>query len=616
MNYPLVRRALLLIIIVSMTCQAQTSSVLASVQSGHDDPGCDRIGALALVQQQLSEVKGLNDTVARIKILIRAADLLWTSQPEAARNAFTEAYELASQNIQEQGNDPPSVKVSGPIIVVIKSDQRFVVINAIARRDGEWAKRLAERASSETQAAKEESLTAGRRDTSGIKLGENFLYLASSMMSTNKQAALDFARSSFRYPPSWDGLPHFLYNLAGVDQQTADQFYLEALNFYATKPISQLLYLSSYPFALNRFVGPEASLAYSSAPNGFAPSSVAQKRFLEVLLGRAQKSVQPQSQSRAPGDSDTMPEIAQIYLALSSLEPVIEHYQPEMAERAAEMKTTLSTMMSGDLRQEADRMNQEQREIDQQTFSSFADKIEHETVSWKKDFLIAQAVMAGVKTESLERLEDFAQKVEESRVHEQLLNWLYFISAQKAAHDGLLEDAARLARKVDQVDQRAYLFFEIAKVAEKKFGDKGRVREALDEAAKIALTAPNTQERARALLGVANLYAKLDQFRALEVMGDAVKTINRIEKPDFTLSAVFQQIQGEKFAIFASYPVSGFNLENAFRDLAAVDFQGALALARNFDSKHLRATTIIAIAAQCLEKPGEKKGKGEKRNKA
>jgi hypothetical protein len=220
--------------------------------------------------------------------------------------------------------------------------------------------------------------------------------------------------------------------------------------------------------------------------------------------------------------------------------------------------------------------------------------------------------MAGVKTESLERLEDFAQKVEESRVHEQLLNWLYFISAQKAAHDGLLEDAARLARKVDQVDQRAYLFFEIAKVAEKKFGDKGRVREALDEAAKIALTAPNTQERARALLGVANLYAKLDQFRALEVMGDAVKTINRIEKPDFTLSAVFQQIQGEKFAIFASYPVSGFNLENAFRDLAAVDFQGALALARNFDSKHLRATTIIAIAAQCLEKP-ERKKEREKR---
>jgi hypothetical protein len=52
--------------------------------------------------------------------------------------------------------------------------------------------------------------------------------------------------------------------------------------------------------------------------------------------------------------------------------------------------------------------------------------------------------------------------------------------------------------------------------------------------------------------------------------------------------------------------LSGFSLENTFRDLGLNDFDLALDLARNLENKHLRAKAVVALAAPCLEKPQTK----------
>ncbi len=611
MNYPRSRATLLSILAGSLLCPARVlpAPAPAPPQDDHGQAaGCDPAGAFSLVEQQLSEAKTLDDTPARIKVLIRAAGLLWDSRPEAARNAFTEAYDLAAKDFKEQGEavtDP-----SGSTPGMFLPDQRFIVINAVGRRDAEWAKRLAERAAKENE-EKAKDATASDSRLSDLRMGDKLLDAASVLAPVNRPAAMDFARKSFRYPASWNGITRFLYELAAADQQTADQFYLEALEFYAARPVNELLYLSGYPFGLNRFFGPEASSAYYPAPQGFVPSAALQQRLIEVLLRRARAAMQ--SPAPAGGGAEGLPESAQLYVALDSLGPVLT--QPALAERVAQVKVTLGAALPAELRERMTSLGREQREVDEPSFTDLAGQVERETVSWKKDYLLVQAVMAGVASQSLERLEGLAGKVEDENVRRQLLNWLYFRSAQKAAAGGQLEDAARLARKVEEVDQRAYLFFEVAYAAEKKFGDQARFREALDEAAKVALAAPNTDRRARALLGVAHLYSKLDQFRAVEVMGEAVKTINRLERPDF-MPTVFQEIKGEQFGFYLAYPLAGFDTENSFRDLAAADFQGALALARTLEDKGLRAGVMMAIAARCLEKPARKKGAAVKGRKA
>ncbi|HKS41096.1 MAG TPA: hypothetical protein VJX74_10835, partial [Blastocatellia bacterium] len=187
------------------------------------------------------------------------------------------------------------------------------------------------------------------------------------------------------------------------------------------------------------------------------------------------------------------------------------------------------------------------------------------------------------------------------KIRQQLLNWLYFKRTQKAINEGSLDDARQLSEKVEQLDLRAYLSYEIAAEALRRFEDRTRVREILDAVAAAALKTDNSNEKARTLLGISHLYSKVDHARAFEVMTDAVKTINRITDPDLNNTGLSQRIEGPQFGYLARYDVDGFSLENAFRELAPFDFDRALLVAKALENKTLRSTAVITLAAFCLE---------------
>jgi hypothetical protein len=154
---------------------------------------------------------------------------------------------------------------------------------------------------------------------------------------------------------------------------------------------------------------------------------------------------------------------------------------------------------------------------------------------------------------------------------------------------------------VDELDQRAILYFEIARESMKKMSDKARAAELLDEVLSAASKAPLTDVRARAQLGVAHLYAEFDGLRSLEVMNDAVKTINQLKDPDLAGTFLTRRIEGKTYGIYTGNPVPGFSLENAFREAGPHDFEGALLAARNLADPALRATAVTGLAAHCLE---------------
>lgn len=105
------------------------------------------------------------------------------------------------------------------------------------------------------------------------------------------------------------------------------------------------------------------------------------------------------------------------------------------------------------------------------------------------------------------------------------------------------------------------------------------------------------------MLGVVYLYTKFDIVRALEVLRDAVRTINAVAEPDFLSLTLSHRIQGRGFNIYATYEIRGFTLENTFGRLASYDFEGALALAEKLENQPLRATAILALSSRCLESP-------------
>lgn len=568
---------------------------------------CDQQRALQLIEQQAAEAKVLDKPIQRISIMARAADLLWPLAQDKARALFSDAYEQASAYYLQQGDE---VKKGGRGMIIRMEDPRSIVVQSVARHDSAWAKRLAERTVEETkQRAQQEAATTVNRSEAGDKL----LSMATSILKTDQNLALTLARSSLQYPASYD-LPWFLNQLAEVNQAAADRLYREALNAYAHARINETLLLSAYPFAQHRVVGEEASFYYFNPPPSFNLPSDEQRLFLDVLLERARKFVEAPALA-VDGEQHRLPESAQLYLALQGLEPLVARYQPGYIDRVSEAKALVGSLLTPDLQGQTAKTWQQQQELDRDSSESLPDRIEKETDPERRNQYIAQAVMAAEGRQSFDRIAGLIDKVSDAALQQQLLEFLYFKRARKATKEGRLEEASQLAGKVQELDFRSYLAFEIAAERIKKEDDKLRVREVLDDVATAAQKAPNTMAKARALLGVVYLYAKFDQQRALEVMSDAVRTINKIDEPDLTSGAILRRIEGKNFGMYTAYQVPGFSLENSFLGLEGYDFDGTLYLARNLTDALVRATGVLALASKCLERVEQQK-KQPKRRKA
>jgi hypothetical protein len=245
------------------------------------------------------------------------------------------------------------------------------------------------------------------------------------------------------------------------------------------------------------------------------------------------------------------------------------------------------------------------------TFNRTVERVDQERDPARRDSTVASLVMSARGVEELARAEARLDKVSDSSLQEKLASFLYFRWTQQALKDGQLDEATRLSKKVSELDYRALLSFEIAGAALKKLNDRARAAELLDAVAYDAEKAPDTPAKARALLGVAHLYAGFDSTRASQVLRAAVKVVNLLPDPDFSSENIGRELGNDVFTMYAMYTVPGMRLENAFRELGALDFESALSAATDISDKYQRALAVLGLASKCLEdsaaKPTPKK---------
>jgi hypothetical protein len=570
-------------------------------------PPCDRQRALGLVREAVAEAKSLEDPVARIAILNAAADLLWPHEQELARAHFRDSYELAVNAFGERGNwvlNEGGLKVEPP-------DQRFVVMRAIARRDPAWARALAEKIADDARRAAEqatattgEGTSAGERKTTEV--AERLLGLAQTLLTVDRPTALALARSSFRQPASY-ALIHFLYTLAETDGAAADGLFREALAAYADRAAVDLLYLAVYPFALNREPGPVPVGVYYTPPPGFAPDARLGELYLETLFRQVESRFKVPEAAREAEDYIAS-EQERLLTALTMLEPLVARRHPSLHGRALMLRGAATAATTERSRRQAEGFARNARDYEEAgLFERMVERIESETDPQQRDFAVARVVTSVKDAEQFERAEPLLDKVDDAALREKLTSLLYFRRTQQAIKDGLLDEAARFAGKVTELDYRALLSFEIAGAALKNLDDKGRAVELLDAVERDARKAPDTPEKARALLGVSHLYAKFDAPRAGEVLRSAVKTINLLPSPDFSSDRIGRQLGNKYFMMYGMHEVPGARLPNVFRELGARDFDGALDAARAIEHHPLRASAVLALTAECLER-SEKQG--------
>lgn len=559
---------------------------------------CSRSNALGLIEQQASASKTNDNVAQRIGVLTRAADLMWPYQQAKSRALFTEAFDLATLDFKEKGEQTTRM---GRLPVEVP-DLRFTVIRAVAKRDVDWARKLSEQALQDTQ---EESDDAAKDRYQSLKSAEKLLAVADSLIKSHPISAVMIARSSLRYIATLH-LPSFLYRLAEQNKPLADSFYVEALAAYANSPMDQFLYLSSYPFANNRDAGEMPSYMFYQVPANVTPNPTLQRPFMQALLRQAQLIGQDSPEAK-PGTSYS--EAAQIWMALSRLENQVQSSLSDLGPALQEAKGSMFVLMSQKDQQRTAGMLVE---LPRRTFAEQIEAAEKQSDPGQREGGIALAILGVTPDEPLENVVAAANKLDDQNLRSQVLSAFYFTRAQTLVKKKELQEARKLASKVDGLDHRAYLYSLIVMESIKLAKNDAEIREILEEVLTVAEKAPNGEVKARALLALAHLFSKVDSIRSIGVMSEAIKTINQIENPDFSREYVLTKIEGKEFGYYSSLSTPGFNPENAFREMSQFDFDGLLYQSGQFSNKSLRSMTTLALVEPCLQQTGPAKARPSK----
>lgn len=577
-----------LLLCITLNTHAQAPKKTTSPTS----PLCTRTNAVDNIKQQILFTRTFDQVVERIAVLLRSASLLWPYEQDKAMAAYMEAFDLATQNFKEQGDQVRRSSESRFALRMPLPDQRYKVIAALAKRDPAAARKLSE------QMLKDEAREAEEKPATDDKArgstADKLLALAIGLVETDQKSAMNFAQASLRYPATLT-LASFLYRLAKVNQVAGDQFYLMALSAYKTAPMDQFLYLSAYPFGNNRDAGEMPSYTFYSVPEGFVRNADLQLQFVEALLGRAQNASEVPGQHVSRGLSDT----GQMWIALSRLEKQIQTNLPQLFDSAVQTREKLYALLNPTMQTNVNgaiaRDDPPKKTFDEQVEEAL--KLADVDL---RDQGLTMAVLHWSNDETEESVVSVIDKISYANVRNALTNWFFFFRTQALIEKNQLEEARKSAAKVVELDQRAYLFSRLAEKSLAESEDQTQAREMLNEIGDAAGKAPKTIVTARALLALAYLYAKIDVNRGIEELGKAVRTINAIESPDFSNQMVMLKIEGKTFGSFGSYSTPGFNPENAFREMAKFDFDGTLTHATAFSDKQLRALTTLAVIEPCL----------------
>jgi uncharacterized FlaG/YvyC family protein len=583
--------------------------VLAQSKPAGASSLCKRYDAIELVRQQIDVTRTFDDAVRRVSVLTRAADLLWPLQQDKARAVFTEAFDLAVQNEKEnrESKDRPRV----PILLMATPDQRHVVIRAVAKRDSAWAKKLTEQMLTlERESARQASTKDSFND---LLTAQRLLESATQLISTDINTAVDLARTSLNYPASVE-ISRFLFKLAEVNQQAADQFYDQALTVYADRPMREFLYLQAYPFAF-REGGDMPVFGYYQVPANFRTNSSLQRRFVQTLLRRADQA------QEVPLDDDDnfngFPGAAHILQVLVRIEPEIRVSLPDLSAAVVQARDRIMASLSPE-NQQVFRPpgSNEASAAPEKTFAEQIETAEKTPDINRRDDLMATAVLYASDKESLGGVVDAIQKITDSTIRESLLELLYFRRTKDAATAKRFDEAERLASKVGGLEQRAYLHTEIAKGLLNTSATQTHAREVLDDAVTEAHKAGMTIFAARTLLTASILYAKLDRSRSISVLGDAINCINHLEAADFsagdqTLAKMIKRRSNPGHFPIRFY-MPGLDPENAFREMARIEFDDTLSQTTSFTDKFFRAVTTLAVADVCLQQTSKEPKKTPK----
>jgi tetratricopeptide (TPR) repeat protein len=588
----------------------QVKKVKPANEEADAEAAQQRTVAISLVTSLADEARSFKDQTRRARVQARAADVLWDTDPDRARELFRRAWEAAEivdgESAKKRAEEMKRLeREGGPVVVRGGPDLRSEVLRLVARRDRklgeEFLKALDEAAEkTRTEAA------ADQRRNQGSRIGASQrLQLARRLVEDGEvERALEFAT------PALDSVNQdsifFLSALREKNAQLADAAYTTLLARAARDPNSDantVSGLSSYLFTPFLYVTFEPSGgANQSRQRGPTPAppveAALRNNFLKVGF---QILMQPLA---APDQDRTTSGQTGKYLIIKRLLPLFEQYAADLAPGLRTQMTALASYVPSTFQQGENRavnvgIQPESSEGD--PYQRMQERLDRASKSEERDAIYADYAVAFTGNGD-SRARDLVDKIENTELRKSVKAYTDFQLAQLAIRNKDAEEAVRIVKNGDLTSiQKVWALTSAAKLvlAAERSRAADLLEEALAESRRISGSDP---DRARALTAVAVGLGEIDRVRAWETLGEVVKAANGADNFTGEDSRISAQLQTKYMVVVSNSTAEDFDLLAVFRNLTHADLFRAIQLAKTFSGEAPRAVATLAIARSVLEK--------------
>jgi len=612
MRLPVTALALSLCLSVSSVAQKKAKT---SNEEADADAAQQRTVAISLVSSLADEARGFKDQTRRARVQARAADVLWDSDPERARELFKRAWEAAeivdaetakkrAEDLRRQENQGgPGVIRGGPSL-------RSEVLRLVAKRDRKLGEEFLKALDEAAEKERSEAATDQRLNNSGMRVGASQrLQLARRLVEDGEiQRALEFAGPALD-TVNVDSI-FFLSALREKNAQLADSAYNTLLARVVRDPNSDantVSGLSSYLFTpflyvtFDRDGGSNQNRGRGPTP---APADIdanLRNSFFKVAYQILMQPLPSPDQDRTTSGQSGK------YLIIKRLLPLFEQYAADLAPGLRTQMTALASYVPPGLQQGENRavntgIMPESSEGD--PYQRMQERLDHATKSEDRDAIYADYAVS-LTEDADPRARDLVDKIENTELRKSVKAYTDFEITQHAVRNKDVTEIMRLVKTSDLTNiQKVWALTSAAKlvVTSERSRATDMLEQALAESRRISESDP---DRARALTAVAVGFGEIDRVRAWETLGEVVKAANGAEGYTGEDSRISSVLQTKFMVVMNQSNAADFDLIAVFRHLARADLMRAIQLAKTFTGEAPRAVATLAIARSVLEKRRE-----------
>ena len=610
MRLPFAVIALSLCFSVSSVALAQPKKPKASNEEADAEAAQQRTVAISLVTSLAEEARSFKDQTRRARVQARAADVLWDTDPERARELFRRAWEAAeivdAEAAKKRAEDMKRMEAEGgPVVVRGGPDLRSEVLRLVAKRDRklgeEFLKALDEAAAKE----RSEAATNQRNNPDSRLGGSQRLQLARRLVEDGEvQRALEFAAPALN-TVSPDSI-FFLSALREKNAQLGDGAFTNLMALAARDPNSDantVSGLSSYLFTPFLYVTFEREGGSNqSRQRGPTPAPevdpALRNNFLKVAFNILMQPVPAPDQDRTTSGRSGK------YLMIKRLLPLFEQYAADLAPNLRTQMTALASYVPPDMQQGENRavsigIQSESSEGD--PLQRMQERLDHATKSDDRDAIYADYAVS-LSQDGDPRGKDLVDKIENTELRKSVKAYTDFQLVQAAVRNKDITEIIRLVKSGELSSiQKVWALTSGAKLV--LAAERSRAADMLEEAlAESRRISPGDPDRARALTAVAVGFGEIDRVRSWEILGEVVKAANSAEAYTGEDSRVTSRLQTRFMVVMNQSTAEDFDLLAVFRHLARADLLRAIQLAKTFTGEAPRAVATLAIARSVLDK--------------